>query len=72
MLTQNRLSGPNPQMPSSPNSTPFLYSLNASEHYVKHRVDGIGMDATAAEKGREVMLSLDRLDHPDFVHADRF
>ena len=40
--------------------------------YVKHRVDGIGMDATAAEKGREVMLSLDRLDHPDFVHADRF
>ena len=32
MLTQNRLSGPNPQMPSSPNSTAFLYSLNASEH----------------------------------------
>ena len=59
-------------MPSSPNSTAFLYSPNASEHYVKHRVDGIGMDATAAEKGREVMLSLDRLDHPDFVHADRF
>ena len=26
--------------------------------YVKHRVDGIGMDATAAEKGRQVMLSL--------------
>ena len=35
--------------------------------YVKHRVDGIGMDAAAAEKGRQVMLSLDRLDHPDFV-----
>ena len=32
MLTQNRLSGPNPQMPSSPSSTAFLYSLNASEH----------------------------------------
>jgi len=34
--------------------------------YVKHRVDGIGTDAAAAEKGRQVMLSLDRLDHPDF------
>ena len=32
MLTQNRSSGPNPQMPSSPNSTACLYSLNASEH----------------------------------------
>src|SRR6516162_10003922 len=40
--------------------------------YVKHRVDGIGMDATAAEKGREVMLSLDRLDHPDFVTPTGF
>jgi 5-methyltetrahydropteroyltriglutamate--homocysteine methyltransferase len=40
--------------------------------YVKHRVDGIGMDAAAAEKGREVMLSLDRLDHPDFVTPTGF
>ena len=32
MLTQNRLSGPNPQKPSSPNSTAFLCPLNASEH----------------------------------------
>jgi len=40
--------------------------------YVKHRVDGIGMDAAAAEKGRQVMLSLDRLDHPDFVTTTGF
>jgi 5-methyltetrahydropteroyltriglutamate--homocysteine methyltransferase len=40
--------------------------------YVKHRVDGIGMDAAAAEKGRQVMLSLDRLDHPDFVTPTGF
>ena len=40
--------------------------------YVKHRVDGIGMEAAAAEKGRQVMLSLDRLDHPDFVTPTGF
>src|SRR6516165_1010023 len=40
--------------------------------YVKHRVDGIGMDAAAAEQGRQVMLSLDRLDHPDFVTPTGF
>jgi hypothetical protein len=40
--------------------------------YVKHRVDGIGMDTAAAEKGRQVMLSLDRLDHPDFVTPTGF
>ena len=40
--------------------------------YVKHRLDGIGMDAAAAEKGRQVMLSLDRLDHPDFVTPTGF
>jgi tetratricopeptide (TPR) repeat protein len=34
MLTQNRSSGPNPQTPSSQNLTAFLYSLNASEHWV--------------------------------------
>jgi hypothetical protein len=40
--------------------------------YVKHRVDGIGMDGAAAEQGRQVMLSLDRLDHPDFVTPTGF
>jgi 5-methyltetrahydropteroyltriglutamate--homocysteine methyltransferase len=40
--------------------------------YVKHRVDGIGMDPKAAERGRQVMLSLDRLDHPDFVTPTGF
>jgi 5-methyltetrahydropteroyltriglutamate--homocysteine methyltransferase len=40
--------------------------------YVKHRVEGIGMDAAAAEKGRQVMLSLDRLEHPDFVTPTGF
>jgi 5-methyltetrahydropteroyltriglutamate--homocysteine methyltransferase len=40
--------------------------------YVKHRVAGIGMDEAAAEKGRQIMLSLDRLDHPDFVTPTGF
>jgi 5-methyltetrahydropteroyltriglutamate--homocysteine methyltransferase len=37
--------------------------------YVRHRVNGMGMDAAAAEKGRQIMVGLDRLDHPDY--ADR-
>ena len=34
--------------------------------YVRHRVNGMGMDAAAAEKGRHIMVGLDRLDHPDY------
>jgi 5-methyltetrahydropteroyltriglutamate--homocysteine methyltransferase len=37
--------------------------------YVRHRVTGMGMSAEAAEKGRQIMIGRDRLDHPDF--ADR-
>ncbi len=35
--------------------------------YVRHRVNGIGMDGAAAEKGRQIMVGLDQLDHPDFA-----
>jgi 5-methyltetrahydropteroyltriglutamate--homocysteine methyltransferase len=34
--------------------------------YVRHRVTGMGVSAEAAEKGRQIMVGLDRLDHPDF------
>ena len=34
--------------------------------YVRHRVTGMAMSAEAAEKGRDIMIGLDRLDHPDF------
>ena len=34
--------------------------------YVRHRVTGMAMSAEAAEKGRQIMIGLDRLDHPDF------
>lgn len=34
--------------------------------YVRHRVDGIAMDQRAAEKGRDVMMGLDSLEHPDY------
>ena len=37
--------------------------------YVRHRVNGMGISAEAAEKGRQIMIGRDRLDHPDF--ADR-
>src|SRR5579863_3679541 len=40
--------------------------------YVKHRVAGIGMDPSVIERGRDVMLSLDRLEHPDFQTATNF
>jgi 5-methyltetrahydropteroyltriglutamate--homocysteine methyltransferase len=35
--------------------------------YVRHRVAGIAMDRRAAEKGREIMIGRDQLDHPDFM-----
>jgi 5-methyltetrahydropteroyltriglutamate--homocysteine methyltransferase len=37
--------------------------------YIRHRVTGMEMSLDAAEKGRDIMIGLDRLDHPDF--ADR-
>jgi 5-methyltetrahydropteroyltriglutamate--homocysteine methyltransferase len=40
--------------------------------YVKHRVAGIDMDPSVVERGRDVMLSLDRLEHPDFQTATNF
>ena len=40
--------------------------------YVKHRIDGIDMDPSVVERGRDVMLSLDRLEHPDFQTATNF
>ena len=40
--------------------------------YVKHRIDGIGMDPSVVERGRDAMVSLDRLDHPDFQTATNF
>ncbi len=40
--------------------------------YVKHRIAGIDMDPSGVERGRDVMLSLDRLDHPDFVTPTNF
>ena len=40
--------------------------------YVKHRIDGIDMDPSVIERGRDVMLSLDRLEHPDLQTATNF
>ena len=40
--------------------------------YIKDRVEGIEMDAAAAEKGRDVMIGRDLLDHPDFGTATGF
>jgi 5-methyltetrahydropteroyltriglutamate--homocysteine methyltransferase len=37
--------------------------------YIRHRVAGIAPDPRAAEKGRDIMIGRDLLDHPDF--ADR-
>src|SRR5665213_2421997 len=47
-------------------------SKPSSATYVKHRVAGIGMDPSVVERGRDAMVSLDRLDHPDFVTATNF
>ena len=34
--------------------------------YIRHRVAGIAPDPRAAEKGRDIMIGRDLLDHPDF------
>jgi 5-methyltetrahydropteroyltriglutamate--homocysteine methyltransferase len=39
--------------------------------YVKHRVEGIAPDPRAAEKGRDIMIGLDLLEHPDFASRRR-
>jgi 5-methyltetrahydropteroyltriglutamate--homocysteine methyltransferase len=35
--------------------------------YIRHRVSGIESNEKAAETGRDVMIGLDALDHPDFA-----
>lgn len=35
--------------------------------YLRHRVEGIVMSEEAAERGRDAMVGLDLLDHPDFA-----
>ena len=35
--------------------------------YIRHRVSGIEPDPRAAEKGRDIMVGRDMLEHPDFV-----
>ena len=37
--------------------------------YVRHRISGIEPDARAAEKGRDIMLGRDMLEHPDFAQT---
>src|SRR4051795_767612 len=35
--------------------------------YIRHRVSGIEPDPRAAERGREIMIGRDMLEHPDFA-----
>ena len=35
--------------------------------YIRHRVSGIAADPRAAEKGRDIMIGRDMLEHPDFA-----
>ncbi|MGH7247500.1 MAG: epoxyalkane--coenzyme M transferase, partial [Pseudomonadota bacterium] len=35
--------------------------------YIRHRISGIEPDARAAEKGRDIMVGRDLLEHPDFA-----
>jgi 5-methyltetrahydropteroyltriglutamate--homocysteine methyltransferase len=35
--------------------------------YIRHRVSGIEPDARAAERGRDIMIGRDMLEHPDFA-----
>jgi 5-methyltetrahydropteroyltriglutamate--homocysteine methyltransferase len=39
--------------------------------YIRHRVSGIAPDPRAAEKGRDIMIGRDLLDHPDFARERR-
>jgi 5-methyltetrahydropteroyltriglutamate--homocysteine methyltransferase len=40
-------------------------------NYIRHRVSGIAPDPRAAEKGRDIMIGRDLLDHPDFGRDPR-
>src|SRR6204780_4847487 len=37
--------------------------------YIRHRVTGIEPDPRAAEKGRDIMIGRDQLEHPDFARS---
>ena len=39
--------------------------------YIRHRVSGIAPDPRAAQKGRDIMVGRDLLEHPDFVQQRR-
>ena len=39
--------------------------------YIRHRVSGIEPDPRAADKGRDIMIGRDLLEHPDFVRDSR-
>ena len=39
--------------------------------YIRHRVTGIAPDPRAAEKGRDIMIGRDLLEHPDFARQRR-
>jgi len=39
--------------------------------YIRHRVAGIAPDPRAAEKGRDIMIGRDLIDHPDFGRVRR-
>ena len=40
--------------------------------YIRHRVSGIEPDPRAAEKGRDIMIGRDLMDHPDFARRRNF
>ena len=40
--------------------------------YIRHRVSGIEPDPRAAEKGRDIMVGRDLLEHPDFARRRNF
>jgi 5-methyltetrahydropteroyltriglutamate--homocysteine methyltransferase len=42
-------------------------SKPSETQYIRHRVTGIAPDPRAAEKGRDIMIGRDSLDHPDFA-----
>ena len=42
-------------------------SKSSYTFYVRHRVTGIGMNKEAAEKGRDIMIGRDQIEHPDFA-----
>jgi 5-methyltetrahydropteroyltriglutamate--homocysteine methyltransferase len=47
-------------------------SKSSYTFYVRHRVTGIGMNKEGTERGREIMIGRDQLDHPDYAarHAN--